>query len=74
MPPFSTDISAAWEVVRRLKMRGHNLEIMAYTYDRTYATFGNDGVEGWAEANGENCAPLAICRAALLAVLIEEKT
>ena len=66
---YSTDISAAWEVVEKMKASVKNLNLREYAYNRTYATFGDsDMTAKWAEANGENSASLAICRAALLAV------
>lgn len=75
-PHYSTDMAAAWLVVE--EMRAHpdvkyrNLSLVAYCYNRTYATFDAEAlVEGytpekWAEANGEHATPLAICLAALL--------
>lgn len=75
-PHYSTDITAAWEVVE--KMRNHpsprfqNLQLVAYCYNRTYATFDTEAFNDydaatWTEANGENSTALAICLAALKA-------
>lgn len=76
-PPVSEEMGAAWWVVERMRgrpaVRWRNLSLVAYCYARTYATFDADAFldyapETWAEANGEHATPLAICRAALMAV------
>lgn len=74
-PHYSTEISAAWEVVEKLGAhpgpRFRTLHMVVYPYRRTYATFDYDRAESgddWAEGNGEHATPLAICRAALEAV------
>lgn len=76
LTPFSKEIYAAFQVVEKMRqhpdVRYQNLQLVAYCYNRTYATFDtqafNDYDAGtWAEANGEYATPLAICRAALLA-------
>lgn len=56
---YSTSISAAWTVVERLGVRGFEMHKMSDGYA---VVFG-----GGPTAEGET-APLAICRAALLAV------
>lgn len=72
LPDFSRSIAAAWLVVE--KMRGHpnprfrTLRLVAYSYNRTYATFDAENEDDWTEANGEYATPLAICRAAISAV------
>jgi hypothetical protein len=70
---YSTDISAAWQVVEKLKREGYpNPQL--YTIDeddlwhvaiRTHGDMGYDDTEA-------ETAPLAICRAALLAILEKE--
>jgi hypothetical protein len=76
VPHYSTDITAAWLVVERMRagapIRFRNISLVAYCYHRTYATFDATAFtdyspETWAEANGEHATPLAICRAALMA-------
>lgn len=77
-PHYSTDIAAAWEVVE--KMRDHpdprfrTLRLVAYSYNRTYATFDIENEDDWTEANGDHASPLAICRAALVALADPEVT
>jgi hypothetical protein len=84
---YSTDISAAWEVLEKLFERGWYAEIITDAKtteidfeiairDRNNGTWTLDtGVEdgwitdGWVVAS---TAPLAICRAALLAVMEKE--
>lgn len=76
IPPYSTDISAAWEVIRhiaqdeRVPVERRNLQLVAYCYNRTYAVFGVrvEDEDEWSEGNGEHSTPLAICLAALKAV------
>jgi len=51
-----------------MKERGRNFQMIEYAYNRTYATFQDDLEINYAEANHDGCTPLAICRAALLAV------
>ena len=71
-PRYTTDISAAWQVVEKMREdpepRLRTLRLVAYSYNRTYATF-DSSAEGddWTEANGEHATPLAICLAALKA-------
>lgn len=72
LPHYSTDIAATWEIVEHLARQDRNLRMTVYAYARTYATFDDlDGEEEWMEANGDHHTPLAICRAALAAVLPE---
>lgn len=74
LPKYSEDISAAWEVV--VKMREvpagtlNNFHMVGYAYNRTYAAFvpGLPEEGDYSEGNGEHCTPLAICLAALKAV------
>jgi hypothetical protein len=71
---YSTNIAVAWMVVEKMKIIGHNFRMVQYAYNRTYATFENDlDSDNWIEANGEYCTPLAICRAALLAVMGDDQ-
>lgn len=73
VPPYSTDIAAAWEVVEWLS---HNAEEVAvgHTNDGWDCDIwffqqleNNHAIHGTSET-----APLAICRAALLAVMGQE--
>ena len=75
--PFSGDIRFAWKVVKHMREsaapRFKNLSLVAYCYNRTYATFDAEAfaeydAATWSEANGEHATPLAICLAALQAV------
>ena len=66
---YSTDIAAAWQVVEELRnfktktQAGHPLLLQEYFWNKTYfAEFGATSAEA-------PTAPLAICRAALLAVM-----
>jgi len=75
-PFFSKDISAAWEVVEKLKKDG-----WSFTLTQHADPLGDYVIEFWRRDNfmedydtiRENTAPLAICRAALLAHLEETK-
>jgi hypothetical protein len=67
MPDYSTDISSAWEVVDKLVRFSITIEsfpkgVLCRFFGAGQTTAG-DAV-GWADT-----APLAICRAALLAVM-----
>jgi hypothetical protein len=62
---YSTDISAAWEVVEKMQGDFWKLEFIGGSYR---ARFINSKLHQW-----ELTAPLAICRAALLTVLEETK-
>jgi len=65
-PKFSTDIGAAWEVVEKMigEMWNLSLEYQSAVY---WCEFGKTCVPGDGEI--ADTAPLAICRAALLAVM-----
>lgn len=74
----STNIASTLEVIE--KMREHpeprfrSLRLVAYSYNRAYATFDShqeDG-DGWLEANGPLGIQLAVCLAALHAVGVLE--
>lgn len=72
IPHYSTDISAAWEVVEKMlefekDVAGHDQVIITRTDDclKWYIEFRKPSWE-YAEAEA---LPLAICRAALLALL-----
>jgi hypothetical protein len=73
LPRYSTDIAAAFLVVEKLREHpdpcSRNLRLVAWCYNRTYATFDAlaEG-DAWTEANGEHATPLAICLAALAAI------
>jgi len=77
VPAYSTDMNDAWRVVEKMReqqdVRFVNLQMTVYSYSRTYATFDSKAwydytPETWAEGNGEYATPLAICRAALMAI------
>jgi len=67
VPPFSTDISAAWQVVEHMRRRGRFVQITCPVGDEIAVDIegprGETLESSWAET-----APLAICRAALKAV------
>lgn len=68
IPNFSTDIAAAWEVVEKMPF-GYELRLCDYkgSIVRWQAEFHEPGAKTlmvWADT-----APLAICRAALLAMI-----
>lgn len=63
---YSTNITAAWRLVE--KMQGFELEYEHGGFSRAEVHYaGDEWRNAWAET-----APLAICRAALLAVLEEQ--
>ena len=68
--PFSENIAAAWEVVE--KLREENIAILITTMGPRHEVMSNTIIN---QINGPACwaetAPLAICRAALLAMLEE---
>jgi hypothetical protein len=77
IPRYSTDMTAVWAVVERMRQhptcRFNSLSMVVYSYSRTYATFDAEAFsdydpDTWAEANGEYATPLAICFAALMAI------
>jgi len=73
---YSTDISAAWEVIDKLLSVGMSVELNAYPsarYDvRIYKSIPHDGgmptTSMFAGEALDDTVPLAICRAALKAV------
>jgi hypothetical protein len=71
-PHFSTDISAAWEAVEKMKQGGHIFTFEMVTDDEDQYSAGferkmEDYKPIWSGFG--DTAPLAICRAALLAVV-----
>jgi hypothetical protein len=66
VPPYSTDIAAAWEVVEKMSEQWPQYQL-AKIEDGWSVMWGFDGY-GWPEATGKT-APEAICKAALLAVM-----
>ena len=68
---YSTDISAAWELVEKLS-RGKvdSSFVLEFHYERYYARFGNVPFRPYRDEMYET-APEAICKAALLASLGE---
>lgn len=68
-PAYSSDISAAWEVVEKMKSDNWNFVLSDDLYqDRWSATFYWDPNQTPIECV-EKIAPEAICKAALLAVM-----
>lgn len=76
---YLTDYNAVMEVVERMRdgpAATRTLQIVAYSYNRTYAVFGHPRTwargllekDPWSEANGENSFQLAVCIAALRAL------
>jgi len=61
VPQYSTDIATAWAVLEKFRY----YEIKSYPHMNVIAEVLNE--KEWCKATGET-APLAICRAALLAV------
>jgi len=66
LPSYSTDISAAWRVVEKMSDGETPNDVELRTSVRGWRC---DFFKGYANAE---TAPLAICRAALLAVMAEE--
>ncbi len=69
IPPYSTDINAAWKVVEKLREDGLYLTMNADAFSAGYPQF-NPGSGWWCSFKYSalaETAPLAICRAALLA-------
>lgn len=71
IPAYSTDIAAAWDVIRALctRIRGHrhSIEVTPLRWLVVFGQDAYDGPESVASAIGYT-ASLAICRAALKAV------
>jgi hypothetical protein len=75
VPPYSTDIASAWEVVEKLEAAGSRVGITLCGDGRRYLLLGEDGP--CISLFGGPCCPLdhkaplseLICRAALLATL-----
>lgn len=68
LPRFSTDISAAWQVVDKLRSQGRFMSI-AILGDGVHVSLDGGAGGGWHGGTyREETAPLAICRAALKAV------
>ena len=75
VPPYSTDIKAAWEVVEALRARGIFADVASFEGNYSCDLF-RSYARGLYESLGCNSeaetAPLAICRAALKAVSSKE--
>lgn len=66
--PYSTDLSAAWEVVEKMAKKWPDFGISKSNQGSKWCvSWGFDG-HGWEYADAET-APLAICKAALLSAL-----
>lgn len=72
IPSYSTDISAAWQVVEKMQEYGYILMLDATTTSEYYISFVGlkDGSHISFFGNA-NTAPMAICRAALKCVGVE---
>lgn len=75
-PHYSTEVSDAWIALEYFKGEGKHYEIGHHISDtnKVYVAFGGEFVqyEGWGDYEGETLAdsfPLAICRAALIALI-----
>jgi len=70
LPRYSTDIAAAWEAVEALREKEFVIDILGSLEDFIVKIWNENESEGLsiAKASAEQ-APLAICRAALLAVM-----
>lgn len=79
IPPYSTDIAAAWQVVEKMRLLGWRFEIFDTVRHSWWARFGrgefNHYENEWDEEHiaDENSCTLAICLAALKAVGVEGK-
>ncbi len=74
LPDYSTDISAAWEVVEEIKphVLRVDITISADTRLKPYAVLiTGKGIREWWQSEGDTLS-LAICRAALLAMGVTE--
>lgn len=76
LPPFSTDMGAAWEVVRRMAERGFPLWHLGAlvtlgepSENSVFCQFAKGWPPTWVRAEAET-APQAICLAALKAVVV----
>jgi hypothetical protein len=67
---YSTDIAAAWQVVEKTMLLD-NYDLMKDGENYIFGHYGKNGIDPWTEFVRASTAPLAICRAALLAVLEE---
>jgi hypothetical protein len=72
--PYSTDIAAAWEVVETFDRKSWDVSVSSLTdnddevWEVFFAEYFEDGVGRIGKASAET-APLAICRAALIAMM-----
>jgi hypothetical protein len=72
-PCYSTDISAAWEVIKEMQTKGYWVYLGVLS-SYSYCIFtGKQSPKEYRVETGINETPLAICRAALLTVLEETK-
>lgn len=72
-PDYSTDIAAAWKVVEEMRKRVSNLKLALYAANGWCCYLWDVTAEGTEVEKGVSgntpTAPLAICRAALLATM-----
>jgi hypothetical protein len=69
--PYSTDISAAWDVVKRMQCKGFEVCVNTGTWDHPsqwHVNFSNPERRTHFDVHSDT-APLSICRSALLAVM-----
>lgn len=68
IPYHSTDIAAAWQVVEKMRLVGVSMWIGPHL-DNEWAVQIKPSINNYHEFVRADTAPLAICRAALLAVM-----
>lgn len=71
VPPYSSEIAAAWEVVERLRAKGADVQIALCSYGHAWAVGFKplaEGCELHAAGHVSDSAPFAICMAALKAL------
>ena len=69
-PLYSTDISAAWEVVEKMREKGFYLDTNNRQPEGYWCEFADEGYEVGGQAFGES-EPHAICLASLRALGVE---
>lgn len=67
IPSYSTDMSAAWLIVERMKKFGFEFKLHTYPHQEVYWVEFNSIIYGEYKGAGESAA-LAICRTALYSV------
>ena len=70
--PYSSDIGSAWEVVEKLKTDGKWLSISTHligTNNQWCCEYSDNSLQSEVNVTMADTAPLAICRASLLAIM-----